>query len=407
MESKVPVKLPFYARLSFSLISLVLLLGIAYCAAEIIVPLILSFLIAVLLRPIVRFFHTKLKLPHVIAAIVTVLLWVLAVIGLLFLISWQVADITNDMTQIKQNLQNHWDSFQSWVQSQFNIDRTEQKQLIDNATKTDGNSSITSGIGGTVASFGATLANLIILPVYTFLLLLYRTHFIKFLFKLIPLKKHPILIDVLCQVKVALQSYIVGLMLQMLSVIVMTCLGYFIIGLEYALLLGLLTGILNLIPYIGILMACVISILVSLTTGNEMSIILYVILVNIVVQFIDNNILVPMVVSSKVEINALVSITGIIVGGTIAGIAGMFLAIPVMAILKLIFDRIPELEPWGYLLGDDLPKSFTWRKGIRLPRYQSDVLNMEGNYKQPEDSPILQPEELTDDTEADPEDAPR
>ena len=85
-------------------------------------------------------------------------------------------------------------------------------------------------------------------------------------------------------------------------------------------------------------------------------------MVSLVVQIIDNNLLVPLVVSSKVEINSLASILGIIIGGVLAGISGMFLAIPMMAILKVIFDRIEYLEPWGYLLGDDLPKSFKWKK---------------------------------------------
>lgn len=372
MELQTPIKLPFYARLSLCLISLVLLILIVYFSQEIVVPVILAFMVAVLLRPVVRFFSNKLKFPHVIASILAVILWVLLILGILFVISWQVADIVNDMAQIKRNLIHHWEVLQDWVDDKFNLNRYEQQELIDNATSGESSSSLTANIGGTVMSLGSTLANLVIIPIYTFLLLLYRTHFIKFLFKLVPHTKHPILIDVLCQVKGALQSYIVGLIIQMISVMAMTSLGYYILGLEYALLLGILTGILNLIPYLGILIACGISILVSLTTGNELSIFLYVILVNIIVQLIDNNLLVPLVVSSKVEINAFVSISGIILGGAIAGVAGMFLAIPVMAILKLIFDRIPELEPWGYLLGDDLPKSFKWRNGIRLPRYQAE-----------------------------------
>jgi hypothetical protein len=96
-----------------------------------------------------------------------------------------------------------------------------------------------------------------------------------------------------------------------------------------------------------------------------------VVVVNIVVQLIDNNVLGPMIVNSKVEINAFVSIIGIIIGGMLAGISGMFLAIPIIAVLKVIFDRIPELEPWGYLMGDDLPKTYVWKK-IKLPRYDYD-----------------------------------
>lgn len=112
----------------------------------------------------------------------------------------------------------------------------------------------------------------------------------------------------------------------------------------------------------------VISMFATLTGTPDLSMILGVIIVTIVVQLIDNNILVPLVVSSKVEINAIASIIGIIIGGAIAGIAGMFLAIPTIAILKVIFDRIEPLKPWGYLMGDDLPKTYEWRN-IRLTNY--------------------------------------
>ena len=166
----------------------------------------------------------------------------------------------------------------------------------------------------------------------------------------------------------AVQSYVVGLLFEMVAVSVLTTIGLYIIGVPYFVLLGIITGILNLVPYIGILFAGALSIVVSLSGSTDLSIVAGVILVNIIVQLIDNNILVPLFVNSKVQINALVSIIGIIIGNVLGGITGMFLAIPIIAILKVIFDRIEVLEPWGYLLGDDLPKTFEWHK-IKIPMY--------------------------------------
>ncbi|RZL40698.1 MAG: AI-2E family transporter, partial [Pedobacter sp.] len=181
-----------------------------------------------------------------------------------------------------------------------------------------------------------------------------------------------ILIDILCQIKVAVKSYLVGLIIQMVSVATLTSIGFMIAGIKYAILLGVLTGLLNLIPYLGILIAMVVSIFATLTGTPDLSMIFGVIIVTIIVQLIDNNILVPLVVSSKVEINAMVSIVGIIIGGAIAGISGMFLAIPIIAILKVIFDRIEPLKPWGYLMGDDLPKTYEWRS-IRFTNYSYNL----------------------------------
>ncbi len=89
----------------------------------------------------------------------------------------------------------------------------------------------------------------------------------------------------------------------------------------------------------------------------------------------------PKIVGSKVSINALASMIGVIIGGALAGISGMFLAIPMIAVMKVIFDRTPALKAFGYLLGDDVPKTFNWRK-IHLPD-----LNVGANDAQETDTP--------------------
>ena len=226
-------------------------------------------------------------------------------------------------------------------------------------------------IGSTLMSFTDTLVNLTLIPIYTFLILLYRTHFLLFLSKLIKKENHEQLKNILTNIRVAINSYIVGLIIETVLIAIMTTAGFMLIGLKYAVLLGIVTGILNLIPYIGILFAGLLSILASLTGSPDLSIIIGVIVITIVVQLIDNNILVPIIVSSKVEINAFISIIGIIIGGAIAGVSGMFLALPIIAILKVIFDRVESLEPWGYLMGDHLPRTYTWRK-IKLPLFDEE-----------------------------------
>ena len=92
------------------------------------------------------------------------------------------------------------------------------------------------------------------------------------------------------------------------------------------------------------------------------------------VQFIDNNLLVPLVVGSKVRINALVSIVGVLIGGALAGISGMFLSIPAIAILKVIFDRVDGLKPWGILLGDQTPEQAN-NNLFRLVKRKSKEIN--------------------------------
>jgi len=364
-------RLPFNARLAYTLLSIALLLGLTYAAQDIIMPILLALLFAILLRPVSRFLNQRLRFPHVIASITSVTLMIVIVLGIFIILSYQIADIVNDWDKIKQNCTIHLANLQDYLRSTFKLSKGEQQKLINDAAK-DTVETGKSIVGSTLMSFSDMLLNLILIPIYTFLFLLYRTHFLRFLAKLIPNDKRSVLEDILAQIKVSVQSYIIGLMIEMVLVSVLTGAGYMIIGLEYAILLGVLTGLLNLIPYVGITLAGVLAVVASITTNTDFSLVIGVISVNIIVQLIDNNLLVPLIVSSKVEINAFISIVGIIIGGALGGISGMFLAIPLIAILKVIFDRLKPLEPWGYLFGDDLPKTYSWHK-LRLPRYSHDT----------------------------------
>jgi predicted PurR-regulated permease PerM len=169
-------------------------------------------------------------------------------------------------------------------------------------------------------------------------------------------KKRYILEDILIHVKSSVQRYLVGIIIEMIIVSTLTSIGFMIIGVQYAVLLGIITGLLNLIPYVGILSAGLLSIFATLGGESDLNIVLGVIVVNVIVQLIDNNLVVPLIVSSNVRINAMASIIGIIIGGSLLGIAGMFLAIPLIAILKVVFDRVDSLKPIGLLLGDVMPK---------------------------------------------------
>jgi predicted PurR-regulated permease PerM len=136
---------------------------------------------------------------------------------------------------------------------------------------------------------------------------------------------------------------------------VLNSVGLLIVGLDYAILIGSIAALLNIVPYVGGLVAVLLAVVMAFVTSDSMLYPLLVTGVLLVVQFIDNNILVPKIVASKVSINALVSIIVVLVGGALAGVSGMFLSIPFTAILKIIFDRVEGLEPWGLLLGDKIP----------------------------------------------------
>jgi len=355
-----PIKLPFYAKIACILISLISFAYIFCIAKDIITPVLMAFLFAVLLLPVFTFLKTKFKFPRHLAAISCVLIFAAFIVGILVFISYEVTDMANDFDTIKKNANTFITDIHKFIKNNFHVSIGEQKKYLDNVAK----DSVQNGkatIGSAIVSITDLLLDCTIIPIYTFLFLLYKDHFILFLAKLIDKENHGVLQGILSQIKVSINNYIVSLIIEMIVVSALTSLGLWIIGIKYFILLGLITGILNVIPYIGILIAGIITVLASLTGSAETSIILGILIVNIIVQLIDNNLIVPLIINSKVEINAFVSIIGIIIGGASAGISGMFLAIPLLAILKIIFDRIESLEPWGYVMGNHMPKKFTWR----------------------------------------------
>ncbi len=339
------------------------LIGVTYIfckGSTILIPILMAFLNAVLLLPIVHFLNSKLRFPNVLSSSIAVLLFVSLIIGILIFLSYEISDIADDFAAIKKNINLFIVDIQHYIKENFHVSMWEQRKYIDDVTQ-DSFQKGKQTIGTTLMSVTDTILDLTLIPIYTFLILIYRTHFILFFAKLFKKEYHANLQDILTQIKSSVHSYIAGLIFEMIAVSALTSLGLYIIGVKYAILLGLITGILNLVPYVGILFAGVLTILASLTGTPELSLILGIIIVNIIVQIIDNNILVPIIINSKVQINAFVSIVGILIGSQIGGVAGMFLAIPLLAIVKIVFDRIESAAPWGYLMGDNMPKAFVWR----------------------------------------------
>lgn len=350
--------------LSFFIIGCILVL--IYIASGILFPLIMAGLFAILLRPISKFLNEKLRIPNLIAISLTVILALASITAIILLMSNQIGKFLNELPLIKQNLNKNIWHLQNWIYDQFGISISEQKEFVTTKVSDTGMISASS-----VSSLTNSLMYLVLIPIYTFLILNYRSLILTFLLKLVPKKEIENLQIILVEVKSVIRSYITGLLIEVLIVATLTSIGLWIAGVEYFVFLGIMTAFLNLIPYIGIMVAFTISSFIALSGTTDPSIILAVLAVNVIVQFIDNNILIPKIVGSKVSINALTSMVGVIIGGSLAGISGMFLAIPMIAILKVVFDRVPSLHAYGYLMGDTAPKPMNWDK-IRLPQFFSE-----------------------------------
>jgi predicted PurR-regulated permease PerM len=323
---------------------------LVYAGSDIIMPVCFAIVLAMLLLPVVNWLMRR-GMPGVPSIILAILLSALVVGGILYFLSSQVASFMNDLPAIKEKLTHHISDLQNWINDQLNISMKQQASAVESAKQNMQDSP--AGMGTALLGVAGAMVMLILLPIYTFLILFYRKLIHKFLLDVFAPAHQPKVEEVLSDSKTIVQGYMVGLLLEMAIVTILNTVGFLIIGIEYAIFLGLLAAVLNLIPYIGMLIAAVICMAVTLTTSDNVSDVVWVGVILIVVQFIDNNFIMPYVVSSKVRINALVSIIGVLVGGAIAGISGMFLSIPGIAILKAIFERVDGLKPWGELLGDN------------------------------------------------------
>ena len=372
-------QLPFYIQFTIKLLMLSLLGVILIFGKTLLVPLAFSILLSILLLPLTNFLEKKAYFPLGLANIFSVL-FSLALIGtIIWFFSRQISLFLRDIPSIRAHLEMHYQTFQHWIQQRFHISQTEQATLLHSATP-DAKTSGRQMIGATIFSIAHTVFYVILVAIYAFLILQYRHTIKRFLLAVFKKDLEKDVTEVLEESKVIVQKYMLGLITEMGVVAVANSAILLIIGVKYAIFLGVLSAILNIIPYVGILSGMMFSCLITLTTSTHLSDIVWIIVGFETVHFVDSNFLMTRIVGSKVKINALVTIIGVVIGGTLIGLPGIFLALPVIAILKIIFDRIEDLKPWGMLMGDEkYQHGKLYRRLANLRKKKPVVLTVENS----------------------------
>jgi predicted PurR-regulated permease PerM len=356
------IKLPFYVHLALIFIIIWFLFYGIYIGQDILLPLGFSFLIAVLLQPLEKLFE-RIKIPRVIAILLSLLIAAAFLFGLFTILTHQVGIFMNDLPAIQKNVSNFLNNAQRWISDTFHFSRQQQQQAIENA-KGDGMNSVKTVAGTTLSILTGSLATIALVPIYVFLFMYYRRHLVMFIIKIFDEKHAEVVATVVRNIRMVVQNYVSGLLIETSCVAILNSIGLLIVGAPYAILLGVIGAILNLIPYIGGLIAVALTAIVTLSNTGDIYITLGSLGVYLAVQFIDNNFLVPRIIGSSVQLNALVSILAVLIGGSLCGVGGMFLSLPFVAICKVVFDNVKELQPWGSLLGDE--ESARWNI-IKLP----------------------------------------
>ncbi|MBB4807981.1 putative PurR-regulated permease PerM [Chryseobacterium defluvii] len=362
-------RLPFLVKLTLVVISII---GIGYLLAlgqSILAPFFLAFLMAMLFLPVATFMERKLRLPRSLSTMASVMIMTAILTGLIYFFGSQFSSFSKDLPHLRMQFDVVFKNLQEWVSDTFHVKIDEQLNYLDQGL----NKLLSSSgviLGFTFGIFSSGIGFMVFFVLFFIFILNYRRVLNNFIVTVFNERHKASVQEVVSEVRVMTKKYIIGLCLQVLIVSVLTSVFLSVLGVKYAILLGVLTGLLNVIPYLGICIALLISCFIAFATDTPATCI-YVVLGYIGVHIIDGNIVLPFVVGSKVKINALFSFIGIIIGEHLWGIAGMFLCIPAIAIIKIIFERVEGLKPWGKLLGeeekpDKKKKSYKISKNITL-----------------------------------------
>ena len=345
------ISLPFVAKLALVLLSIIMLGYLAILGKTLLSPLFFSLLMAFLLLPLGNFLERKLKFRRSISSITAVIVMIVVLYSILYFLGNQLGELWADWPLLVKQVTTAFHDIQLWISKTFQINTTKQKSyLTDGLEKSLATSAVV--IGTTILTLSSSLLFLAFTLLFTFFILNYRGLLYRFLTTVFDEEHKEKVSEIVREIQRIIRKYVTGLFLQMLIVSVLMIITLSLLGVKYAILLGLIAGIFNIIPYLGISTALLISALITFATAGA-SQALFVVFAFIGVHTIDGNILMPLVVGSKVKINALFAFIGIIIGEMIWGISGMFLCIPYLAMLKIIFEKIEGLEPWGALLGEE------------------------------------------------------
>ncbi len=343
------VKFPFYARVALILLAVVLLYLILREASNIFIPLVFGLLIAILLYPLNKFFENKLRLGRTGSAMLSVMLFISAMLGFVYFLAIQIIGFSDDFPLLKKRFQEMFGDLQHWFAYKFHVNNSQQTAYINKSINGFMGSAAQSVSNLFVSVTGILLLTVFVL-IFTFFILYHRKMLMQFVLQLFKKGHQDKVKEVIMETKSMINSYVVGLVIEMVLISIVNCSMFLIMGIKYALLLGVMAAVLNIIPYLGIYTSIVIGMLVTFANSSgpmalEVGIGLF------IVHLLDSNILFPRIVGGRVKMNPFITIIAVIVGEFVWGIPGMFLFIPITGIIKLVCERVEGLEAWALLIG--------------------------------------------------------
>ncbi len=342
---------PAYAKITIILLGVYLVIYGLKVAAGLLIPLAFATLLALLLYPVVKWMERK-RIPRAIAIIASMVLMILVLTVVLLIITSEMIGFSDEIPEITQRLEGQVYALQAFIERYFSVSPQLQMDWLSRSMNTMLQSSgsyfstLVQGVSGFLTKLG-------LIPVYMFFILYYRDIFKEFFFRISPKEKHEKVAVILTNVQKVIQNYLVGLFTVILIIAVLNSTALLIIGVRHALFFGIFAAILTIIPYIGVFIGSWLPTLYALAMYDSIWVAAAVIGSFTAIQSLEGNFITPNIVGSKVSINPLVAIVALLTGAMIWGISGMIMFVPFIAMLKVIFDHIEPLKPFGLVLGTD------------------------------------------------------
>jgi predicted PurR-regulated permease PerM len=342
-------RFPRSVTLSFLLVSVILIMYVIIQAKQFLYPLAFGFLLAYLLYPVVNFLE-KQNVPRILSIIVGLVIIIAIIYGAGFFIFRRIGTLVEDIPSLKKQALDNVEAFVQSIQTTFGIkDNKLEVFLRDSVTGMFQTGS--QGFKQMFVHTTGTLIKILLLPVYVFLFLYYRTKFSYFILKMVKDEKRLVTIKILREISTVASSYMGGIFIVATCLCIMNSIGFSLIGLKYPIFMGIVAAIFSFIPYFGTLIGYTLPFAFSLLTMNSPMFAIAIVVQYFIVHLIENNLLTPNIVGDKLKINPFFIIVGLIGAAMIWGIPGMMIIVPALAITKIIFENIESLHPFAYLLG--------------------------------------------------------
>lgn len=324
------------------------------------VPIVLAGIFALFLTPLAELlerWHIHRRVATVLSLLSFLLITVGIISGISLLLRSFIIDLPNLSSDITRNLSLISD-FTQRIGLGSIIDVNHIDDVLLNLLRNS-----TSTIGSIVSGTTTTITQITLTIVYTFFMLSYRDKLKGFMFKLAPNADHAGIREIAHNMMRVVPQYLVGVFISALILAVVNSGTFIVLGLNQPIFLGILLAILNIIPYVGPTVGFIVVIGFTLLTQSPIHA-LGVVIAFFVIQFFDNNILTPGITASRIKLNGLTAIIGIVAGGMIWGVVGMVLALPILAMIKIILASTPGFEAYAYLMGtEDTDEEKTETKG--------------------------------------------